>query len=347
MIKCLIERTLADISNLPTVGIGDGKSCTKTANVYQTPLGLTLDLPGPDDAELQLDTATVAKLGAFELIKHDIKGVKLLVLESLSDSTIQLRKTVADVVASFGNNVKDGIIVMATKRDRADEDEIIGRLNNIREVMMDLGIGNELVLWQNKRLDDESFNDQLTNLIASISRTKIVATRDLDDLNSQVARKMQALYDTQVPQVKTVMIEVEEQYVQEWEDLERYEDKEIIMKDVEEKYDKMEQYSKREGEWTTGAKVGVGILTAGVSHMVGAGQGYTATKIRTVNATRTVQHPKLVCKTKYRTVVHKDTKTRKVTKPKEVQILVPLEHFRNDALTAVINDARQASRKFS
>ena len=77
MIKCLIERTLADISNLPTVGIGDGKSCTKTANVYQTPLGLTLDLPGPDDAELQLDTATVAKLGAFELIKHDIKGVKL------------------------------------------------------------------------------------------------------------------------------------------------------------------------------------------------------------------------------------------------------------------------------
>ena len=95
-IRSLIEYSQTGMSDyLPTVGTGNGKSCTKTAKVYQTPLGLTLDLPGPDDTELQLDTANVAKLGACELITHEIKGIKLLVLESLSGSTIQLRRTVS------------------------------------------------------------------------------------------------------------------------------------------------------------------------------------------------------------------------------------------------------------
>ena len=152
------------------------------------------------------------------------------------------------MIASFGSNVKHGIIVMATKLERADKDEVTGRLSNIREIMRDLGIVYELVLWQNKRLNDESFNAQVTNLMHSLSRTKIVPTRDLDYLHSQVARKTQELYDKQVPQVKKEIIEVEEQYVEGRTELEEYRHQKIVMENDEESYEKVEEYSEREGE---------------------------------------------------------------------------------------------------
>ena len=89
-IRCLIEKSRGDTSHLPTVGTGDGKSCTKTAQIYQTPLGLTLDLPGPDDAELQLDTDAVAKLGAFELLKQENTDLK----QTSNSQRVRYEKTI-------------------------------------------------------------------------------------------------------------------------------------------------------------------------------------------------------------------------------------------------------------
>ena len=69
-------------------------------------------------------------------------------------------------------------------------------------------------------------------------------------------------------------------------------------------------------------------------------------KYRINKATRTIQVSKLIEETKERPIVHKDTKMRKDMIPKEVEIRLPLEYFREMAQTAVISHARQQSRKF-
>ena len=63
-----------------------------------------------------------------------------------------------------------------------------------------------------------------------------MATQDLDNLNSQVKRKAQELFEKQEPKVDTVTIQVEQQYVEEREGIEEYTEPNIIKKDVEVKY---------------------------------------------------------------------------------------------------------------
>ena len=46
------------------------------------------------------------------------------------------------------------------------------------------------------------------------------------------------------------------------------------MENDEESYEKVEEYSEREGEWPIGAKVAAGILPVGITAIVGAGEGY-------------------------------------------------------------------------
>ena len=71
MIWCLIENLPVGVSDdLLPVGTIDVKSYIKTANAYQTPLALCLDLSEPNYADLQLDTVEVAKLEVCGLIKH-------------------------------------------------------------------------------------------------------------------------------------------------------------------------------------------------------------------------------------------------------------------------------------
>ena len=325
----------------PSIGRGDGRSCSKTAKSYETAIGLCLDLPGLDDTELDLDASKVARLGAVELVAQDVDGVRALVFDSLADSTTQLRSTVADLVASYGTQIKDGVIVVATKRDRADSDELPYRIGCIRETMAEIGIGRELVLWQNKKIDAAGFERQLIDLRAAISRTAVVATDDLRDLNEQIAERAQILCKSQTPLKKTEMVEVEEQYVEETKKYEPKNETYWEMETYKEAHKVQIAYQERTGEWKTLGRVVAGIATIGITEMTGAPQGWMETRFKTEtehrDATRQVMKTRVV--EEWNT--YKDTKVRLVHKPTEVDIRVPVEHFFGEARAAIMREARK------
>ena len=324
----------------PVISKKSGKSCTKDVEIYQTIVGPMMDLPGYDDTDLELDAEDVAKLLSIKLTESRTEGVRFLVFESVADSTIQLRASVAELVKAYGKSVKGSIVVIATKMDLADEDDLPDRLKNIKDDMLELGIGEDLVTWQNKKISDDLFSDQVTLLRQIILKKKIVCTKQLEELTTRISKRAQELYDSQSPKIDTKMVVIDEIYNEKREVIVEYLEQYTKKVPVEESYKVEEKYDIIKGRWHPIAKLGVSLISLGVTAAFGVGEGHNKEKTRWITESRIVQKDIIKTRKAFRKFSLPETKVRQVNKQEEVKNFLPLETFIPVARLEIINQIR-------
>ena len=327
--------------NQPSVSKGKGKSCTKTAEIYSTEVGVMMDLPGYDDTDLEYLPDDIAELASVKLAEVGVQGIRFLLFDSLADSTIQLRTSVAQLVAAYGSRIKNSIIVIASKKDRADDDELDGRIEELKTTMSDLGIGKELVTWQNKKIDDNAFRAQVMLLKQAISRVDVVTTDQLEDLNDRVDKRAIELHEKQVPELQKKIISVEESYVEEWEEEEPYTEQHVELENYTEIYSDEEHYYEKTGEWNPVGKAFAAIGSLGITAAFNVGEGTYKRKTRQVEKTREATRPKIVTRERKKWVTHSETKKRVVDKEITVEVFAPIESFLLQAREEITAEVRK------
>ena len=127
------------------VGDGSGESVTATPSVWETLIGLVLDVPGLGDTMLRFTWEEVGVWVATALASANVQRVKFLVFDSFGNDALPLRETLSSLFASFGSHVRRGTIIMGSKVNLKPNGS--KRTELIRQVMHDQQLA-ELVLWK-------------------------------------------------------------------------------------------------------------------------------------------------------------------------------------------------------
>jgi len=211
----------------PRIGSGDGRSVTTSACFFPVGyLGLIADIGGWNDSDHRFTGQDMADLTIIELSSQGVEKLRFLIFESLASDTMQLKTTLGELVHGFGESALQSIVVVASKLDRADCDGLQKRLDYIKQTMQDMNIGDRLVTWQSKGLDEKLLPTQVQRLIDSILATSTVTTHQLEDLNLRIQERAKQLHANQVLQKRSMTMDVEENYVKQIE----------VLKDVEQEY---------------------------------------------------------------------------------------------------------------
>jgi GTP-binding protein EngB required for normal cell division len=203
----------------PQVSTGNGCSVTSSAEIFNAgDLGIVADMGGWNNSDLRFTSQDMADQTSTGLTVRSIEKVRFLVFDSLSGDTMQIRHSITELVKGFGESSKSGIIVVASKLDKVDSDELGERLNYMREAMQDLCIEDRLVTWQSKSFNAVcAFKDQLES-------TPPVATNALQVINSLIVTRAQELCDQQDFKKSNVVFRTQENFVVERRDYESYEE---------------------------------------------------------------------------------------------------------------------------
>jgi len=246
------------------------------------------------------------------------------VFESLSGDSTQLRATISELIRQLGDRVMGSIIVLATKRDRACDEELPLRLREIRTIMDDLGIGSNLVIWQSKNTDDDAFNEQLQLLNAAIEATEPVATDGLQQLTVRIQERAQQLCDAQVPEKWTKTEHVVQQYTEAVTYREEYED-------VEQRLVTRSHLTKDWEDGGAGYVIPVSIVTAGLFPLA--------------QSLRTDARLEKVTKTKHRDAVRHEPRIRVVPVEVKMERRKEVKDFVRQARQEIIEEIRVEVRK--
>ncbi|CAK9082185.1 Uncharacterized protein SCF082_LOCUS39076 [Durusdinium trenchii] len=226
----------------PEVGDGSGESQTSDISMWQTTFGFTLDTMGLGDSLLRFSKEEIGKLvaaGISSVAAANIKRVKFLVFESMANDALHLRNTLLNLFTAFGEEVRNGIVVIASKPNLRQGRAGVQRLVLMQQVMAEQGL-RELVLWRGPEKDQESVEE----LKAALGRVSSAEISALDDLWDRVNRRAQELFEQQVPRTKNISVDVLEEYLI----------PEEVEEEVEEKYVEsepvLEQYEGETCEWS-------------------------------------------------------------------------------------------------
>ena len=140
---CQLKNSIEDAC--PEVGDGSGESVTATPSVWETLIGLVLDVPGLGDTMLRFTWEEVGVWVATALASANVQRVKFLVVDSFGNDALPLRETLSSLFASFGSHVRRGTIIMGSKVNLKPNGS--KRTELIRQVMHDQQLA-ELVLWK-------------------------------------------------------------------------------------------------------------------------------------------------------------------------------------------------------
>jgi hypothetical protein len=261
----------------------------------------------------------------MELVAHDVQQVKFLVFESLSESSIQLRATILQLMEAFGRHVKNSIIVVASKRDKANDVEASMKLMNMRKIMSDIGIGENLIEWKNTGFtNDQEFDSQLLYLELLLDQTELTSIKELEYMNKQIMIRARELCDSQMPRLENVEIEVEEEYVESYT--------ETVSVEVEH-WEKIERPSRLIIEQNEAGGIALYALTFGIGFLADV----AATKNRPPE-TEWVQTTRKETRDEERF----RTKKRTVKKTKQIEVRKLVDEFTDQARAQVIREARDS-----
>ncbi|CAK9087185.1 unnamed protein product [Durusdinium trenchii] len=340
-----------------STGDGSGESVTINTSLRTTSIGPVVDGPGINDSMLGFRwAAAVAAANAERL--------KVLVFESLAAPAIQLRTTLASLVAAFAASILPGVVVVASQADlrvgRARE----VRVQALRAAMAEQSI-NELVLWQHAESLDEAETDaQVGVLEAALERVPGVSTTQLADLWQRQRRRAQELCDRQSPRTREV--QVEESFAEPYTEQEDYDEQEPYTHhehySVSVPYSEEEQYEENE-PYTTIEKQAVPVeVTHTGKTWYGKKKRRTTLetkwvdvevqKLRPVTRTRTVTKYRTEERTRPVTLYRTVTRQRAVTKyrtatrtvPRTVQYTRPVTDFYQTALGQIVEEVRATFR---
>ena len=98
--------------HMAAIGDAPGESMTRNVAVYDSLLGPIVDCTGYDDSDLQIHIEDLANHVAIALTDIYTTSVQFLIFDSLADGSIQLQKSILELVTAFGTSVKSSIIVI-------------------------------------------------------------------------------------------------------------------------------------------------------------------------------------------------------------------------------------------
>ncbi|KAL7577182.1 hypothetical protein ACA910_003517 [Epithemia clementina (nom. ined.)] len=321
--------------SMPQIGSGNGTSVTNGAFFYEVNdtsgvLTLVVDQGGWNDNQLRFTPAEGAERTCLDLVENSVDRMVFLVFESLRSDTCMLLESIKNLEEGYGEKAKESVVVVGTKRDVADNDELPGRIACIYDVMAQCGIAKDkLVFWQNKKLSNDQLHTQVNQLLDAIAKTPPVATDVLQSLNARIHQKADELCKAQVPRTRQVPVEVNEAYsemINEWEVVgEETEDE-----TSEHRTNALDDFFKRDPVWAGAASA----LTFGI--------------LPAIMTNQVTVHKTVIKKTvpKYAWVPRAVTKSRVVVKQMTVEEpLLPIEHFWPAARELVVDETRQKYRK--
>jgi len=216
-VKCLREYYDVTEGEQPVLGTGNGCSSTCQATIFSVghEFGFLADMGGWNDTQLRFTGREMSERASAQLVLQDIRQVRFLVFDSMSGDTLQLRKSVEELVKGFGDAVKDSIIVVASKMDRADPDLIDSRTDFLLETMEELAIGSRLVFWQSKHPSEGQPETQLNDLLTHVESTPLVATDTMQHIRKRIEDKAHHLCAHQEIVKRETEVEVEEEVLRE------------------------------------------------------------------------------------------------------------------------------------
>ena len=217
----------------PMLGSGDGRSSTTKATIFAigSELGLLADMGGWNDSDRRFTGEEMAEKVSTQLALHDVQHVRFLVFDSMSGDTSQLRNSIVELVKGFGEATKNSIIVIASKMDRADPDEIEGRLKYMTETMQELGIDSRLLAWQNKALSDDQLECQVSDLWNHVESTPACTTASMQGIRTRIEVRARKLYNDQPKTMRSVEVKVNETFLKKVKEprTEKYWDKTFVI----------------------------------------------------------------------------------------------------------------------
>lgn len=202
----------------PEVGDGSGDSVTALSLLWFTKIGPMLDAPGIDDTLLRFSKEEAGRRVAVGVASAGVSRVKFLVFDSMANDGMHLRDTLASLELTFGSSVLPGVVVVASKANLKQGSSGEKRLELMRQVMKNSGL-EVLVRLPGPSLARESFDA----LQVALDRVPSVPLTELEDLWERQRRRAQELCDTQQPRKKDIVVQVNESYAVQREELEPHE----------------------------------------------------------------------------------------------------------------------------
>merc|ERR1712136_213621 len=141
-------------------------------------------------------------------------------------------------------------------------------------------------------------------------------------------------------------VEVEEQYTEPRAVQEEYSEPYVEQVPHVESYDAPETYEvpeQRAYQYET-SRGGIEGFFGGTKTCTGY-HTVMVQKVRMIPKTRTVMRDITKYRPAYRTVTHYDTKSRKVTKQKEVEYRLTVDRFMDEALAEIVEEVRESLRQ--
>jgi len=337
-------------SDSAEMGDGSGESVTVETSLCSSKIGLLLDTPGIDDSKLRFTNQEAGKKVALGVAAAGVKAVKFLVVESMANDAIALKRTLAALVQSFGDNVLASVVVLATKPDNLPEPKREKRSQTLSELAAKFKVPEMVKFQHPEEIDPTRRDAQEKELQSALDRVPATQTTDLEDLNSKVQARARLLSEGQAPLVQEQIVEVPEQYVEPREVDDTYTEEYVDYEERQEQYEAMEQYEgtyKQDIESTYVEHVPwvAKVLTLGIV------QDETKTRTKTVEVPMTKWKPVTKIRsvhvpvTKTRSATRKkivyDTKTRMKEVKKSVEVRRPVEDFVSQAREEVMVEIRQ------
>jgi len=363
-----VNESLEHGETLMQTGDGSGESVTRETAVRRTKVGLVVDTPGDNDSRLRFSNEEAGRRCACALAAANLTSVKVLLFESIASPTIQLRASLASQVATFGETILPGVIVVLSQCDLRTGEARDRRVQAVRNVMSEYGL-SELVLWRHREgLSADEIQAQQEDLNGALSGIPGVNTTALEDLWHRQRRRAQELCDAQPPRSRDV--QVEETYSEPYQEQEAYQEQEPY--NAQESYDEQVPFTYQEAytvqepyqdteyhtvtvqeqrqEWKHGGvRRALGekkTVTYNVQKQVPvtvtkyreATHYRDATGYRTETQTRTVTRYRQV--TRHRNVQRYREATRMVTRA--VEYTLPIQDFYQPALDQILAEARRS-----
>lgn len=183
------------------VGDGSGESVTADAFVASSMLGKVVDTPGLQDSRLLTDEEA-AETMAMAVVEAGVPLVKFVVFESLANDSMQVGNTLFKLAAVCGKGVLKSIVVALTKADMVSNHLLEGRKELRQRRCQEFGI-SEIVMWQNKAINEEGLTDQLLALQQKLARVPGTSMERIERLHEAVAHRAVELSAAAPPKKKT------------------------------------------------------------------------------------------------------------------------------------------------
>jgi GTP-binding protein EngB required for normal cell division len=206
------------------IGSGDGTSCTAKPALYEnTVLGTLIDTPGYNDTKLRFTNTAAGLMVADLMMQHNITEAKFILVNSLVDMAQSLPNTLKEFNLVFPNAFTSAC-VLATQVDKVNpQTDVPLKYHQLTEKCKSAKIA-AYMQWKSRgngadaRLPKDEVTKQFQDLKHRIGLLPTYKLAKTAELEARIERKMDELQAAHGTTQEEHTEQVEEDYVEDYED---------------------------------------------------------------------------------------------------------------------------------